>query len=185
MNRIFAFAALVFSIAAFSIAAPSYKSVQSIQYYAPSGWDSTNANQPGGVTKYYLANDSLRLGDVVYLSAANKVAKSATLADYNTLTGVVVGGVRTSMNANINRDTTQTLVATANQRVVVLRQGRYWLKCDTTTGGIAAGVQVIPSLVAGKVKARTTAIDTNFRVLARMVTACTASGIGAADINVR
>ena len=165
---------------------PVYSAATTMRYRVPTGvFDSLGAGQLGGDVWYYRANDSLRLGDVVYLIDTNKVAKSATLAAYNTITGVVCGGTRVNMNCNIAIDTTHSLVATANQRVSVMSRGRYLVRCDSTTGGLAIGISVIPSLVAGKVKARTTAIDTNGRVFARLITACAVNTDAVAQINVK
>jgi len=149
-------------------------------------WDSAAGNQAGARVVYALAADSVKIGDVVYWSSGNHVNKSATLADYNTIAGVVVGGARQSMKTSYVAADVGTLAATANQRVVIAKEGRVWLANDTVAAGVAAGSRVSPSIyVAGKVKNPTTAIDTAGRVFGRFVMAGALSSTVLADIIVK
>lgn len=139
-------------------------------YYASStAFDSTNSGQVGGVVKTYLAGDSERVGNVVYVSAKNTVSRSATIANYNAIAGVIVGGARTSMQAALSLSDTSTLAGIAGQKVLVLERGRAYVLIDDQTG-FAPGLQVIASAsVSGRIRTRTTAIDTFFRVLGKTI----------------
>jgi hypothetical protein len=80
----------------------------------------------------------------------------------------------------------QVLVATANQRVVVLHRGRAWVRIDTTTGtGIAAGTQLIPGAGIGMAKARTTAIDSFGRIFGKLIDSGVIGRMTLANINVK
>lgn len=148
-------------------------------------YDSATGGMPGGHVRFTLAADTLKVGDVVYWSGNNKVAKSATLVKYDSLAGVVVGGVRTSMAASVAAADVGTLAGTANQVVIVLRSGRTWVPNDAN-GALVAGGQIIPSnATAGAVETRTTAIDTFFRVIGKIVIGGNASTTVLAEINVK
>lgn len=63
--------------------------------YVGLGLDSADIGVPtyGGQIARYTANGVLKIGDVVYVSAANTVSKSNTQANYATFAGVVVGSL--------------------------------------------------------------------------------------------
>lgn len=157
-------------------------------------FDSLGSGQPGGRVALARApyGDSLFIGDVVYYNADNQVTVSTTLAAYNTLAGVIVGGSQqTNLESVISADDVGTLAAfetttnsTTPQYVWILKFGRTWIKADGN-GSIAAGEQVIPSVSStGQIRPRTTAIDTFHRVLGRAVKAGAASATIPVDVNV-
>jgi hypothetical protein len=140
-------------------------------YTASTTFDSLLGGQVGGEVKTYLAADTLRIGQVVYLSANNTAAKSATLANYNSLLGVVVGGQRVTSQGSVSVADTSTIAAIASQRVLVQSRGRAWVLFDTGAG-LAPGTQLVPSVksgMGGRAATRTTIIDTFYRVLGRAV----------------
>lgn len=148
-------------------------------------FDSATANSVGGQVRPFVAADSLLNGDVVYYSGVDVVAKSSTLSTYNALAGVVVGGQRIGMNAQGDSTDLGTLVATQGQYVWVLRSGRAWMRNDAN-GTLTAGNQVIPSdATAGRIEVRTTAIDTNFRVIGKAVTTRGANGYIPIDVSIK
>lgn len=141
--------------------------------YAQTPYDSTNINGIGGIVRVYMvaAADTERIGNVVYVSAKNTVTHSATLANYNALAGVVVGGASTSMKASTAVGDTSTIAALPGKQVLVLQSGRAWVLADTGAG-FAPGTAVIPSsksAMGGRLAARTTAIDTFNRVFGRTI----------------
>lgn len=181
LNRVLALVMAVAVTAAFV----TTRSVQRMGpfYTSTVNWDSTTGSQVGGEVRIFLAADSLKIGDVVYVSAANKVAKSTTLANYNTLAGVVVGGARHTMFASVASADVGTLTATANQRVLVLKQGRAWVANDGSTT-LTYGASIIPSdSVAGKVEVRGAALDSMHRVIGRVPIG--GAGTVLADVNVK
>lgn len=154
-------------------------------YTSSAAWDSATGLQPGGRVIYFISADSEKIGDVVYISSVNHVSKSATIANYNAVAGVVVGGARVSMLASIQAADVGTLAATANQRVIVLRQGRTWVKADAADS-LRAGALIQPSTtVAGAAMNKGSALDSLYRVIGKMVTTGAASATALAEINVR
>lgn len=105
----------------------------------------------GGRVVRFLAAGTLLLGDVVYISAAQTVAKSTTNANYSGFAGVVVGGFTFNSGGAINTDPTligQT-AATVGQFVLVQIDGVAYVKSD---GAILVTSDVIPDAsVAGEV----------------------------------
>jgi hypothetical protein len=142
-------------------------------------FDSLTGSQTGGIVKTSLAFDSLEVGDYVYDTLINKVARSATLLSYNTAAGVVVGGARTSMRPVVASADVGTLAATANQRVLVAHCGRVWVR---SADSVYAGITLIPGAVRGRLKRRTTAIDTFGRAAGRAVIAKDSGQIIAVDL---
>jgi len=141
-------------------------------YTSPMPFDSSAINQVGGHVQFYLAGDSCWIGQIVFISAKNTVKPGTTLANYNTVAGVVVGGTRTSMQASVAVADTFTLAATANQRVIVMDVGRFWVL--DSGGGKSPGTLVRPTAASaihsgGRMASATTAIDTNYRVIGRLV----------------
>lgn len=148
-------------------------------------YDATTGGQPGGQVRAYQASGTLLIGDVVYFSANNTVAKSATLANYNAEAGVVIGGQSVSNRATIVAADVGTTAATNGQVVWVLKQGRTWVPNDAG-GTVTFGTLMIPSTAtAGKVAAMTTAIDTNHRAIGRIVVGGLASTTVLVDVNVK
>lgn len=157
-------------------------------YTSNAAWSVSSPGQAGGRVNTFTVGtaDTLYFGDVVWLTGAgDSVHKSATLANYNTIAGVVVGGQRMSGGGGIARTDSGTMAGTAGQYVYVLKQGRAWVLNDAN-GTIAGGVSVIPSdATAGAVETRTTAIDTLFRTIGRVVVSTAASKFMLVDVNVR
>lgn len=171
------------------VAATYYSVGRFTPYYTSNAaWTTSAPGQAGGRVNTYIVGtaDTLKFGDVVWLTGVgDSVHKSATLANYNTIAGVVVGGQRMSGGAGIAASDSGTIAGTAGQYVYVLKQGRAWVNNDAN-GTIAGGVSVIPSdATAGFVETRTTAIDTLFRTIGRVVVSTAASKFMLVDVNVR
>lgn len=147
-------------------------------------FDSLTGGQDGGQIRTYLAFDSLAVGDYVYDTLVNKVARSATLLSYNTAAGIVVGGARTAMRPTVAAAGADvgTLAATANQRVLVTKCGRVWVR---TADSVYAGIMLIPGAVRGRLKRRTTAIDTFYRAAGKAVVPKDSGGLVLVDLNCR
>lgn len=140
----------------------------------------------GGAVRTYLTgtNDTEKIGNVVYLTQ-DSVKHSATLANYNSLAGVVVGGANTSMKGSCTVADTGAIAAFPGQQVLVLYSGRAYVLVDTEAG-FAAGTGVVPSVksaMAGRLAARGTAIDTFYRIFGK--TADTAVSGKAVLVDVR
>lgn len=116
----------------------------------------------GGIVLPFLAAATLLVGDVVFLSAANTVNKSATSADYIKFIGVVVGG-RQLYGEVIDPDINQTSVvgqtaALVGEEVLVQITGIAYVVCAAAVA-IAAPLQVVttsgrvddPAAVAGQI----------------------------------
>lgn len=156
-------------------------------YTSPMPFDSTLGNQVGGHVQFYLAADSCRIGQLVALTSARSVAPTTTLATYNKLVGVVVGGTRTGMQASLAVADTSTLAATANQKVIVMDIGRYWL---LDSGAVPPGSLVSPALggsltAAGRIKIMPTAIDSNYRAVGRAIDTILIGKAGLVQIHIK
>lgn len=104
----------------------------------------------GGRTIRMLAAGTLLIGDVVYISAAETVAKSTTNADYAAFAGVVVGGQTWDNLGTVATASTEVgqTAATVGQWVLVQIDGIVNIKSD---GAILATSLVIPDAsVAGE-----------------------------------
>jgi hypothetical protein len=152
-------------------------------YQSQSAFDSATGGAIGGEVKTYLAADTCRIGQLVAMTSARNVKPSATIADYNAIEGVVIGGTRTNMQASIALADTTTLAATVGQRVIVLKRGRYWVL--DSAGAIGPGIQVRPSGTIGRMAARTTAVDTFNRIFGRTVDTVLAGKATLIDIIVK
>jgi hypothetical protein len=109
----------------------------------------------GGTVEVFTAGASLNTGDVVYLSAANTVNKSATVTNYAGFIGVVVGGKLTNMN--IIPDKTGVAAATTGQNTIVQLTG---IALVVAGGTVTAGTNfsvMADSGTAGRVAAGVTA----------------------------
>ncbi len=167
----------------------SYYPVQTLGPYFNSKIksDTATGGSPGGEVRVFKNGvDTLIVGDVVYLSANNTVRKSATLALYNTVAGVVVGGTSTSMQAATTAPaSTDTAAKGATAKVLVMTSGRAWVRIDAAAG-IGPGLLLAPSTtVAGKVKAAPAIIDTFYRYFGRLIDTGIVSTQVLAHINVK
>ena len=152
-------------------------------FTSTTAFDSATGAQWGCRVQYYIASDSVRIGQIVYHSGHNTVAASATLANYNKIAGVVVGGTRTNMQASVTVADTSTLAATANQRAIVCYSGRYWVL--DSAGGDGPGIVLRPSGTAGRAAAALAAIDSNSRNFGRVIDTIIGGKTGLVQINVR
>lgn len=152
-------------------------------YTSPVAFSATTGGQIGCQVQYYVADDSSRIGQIVYHSDNNEVKPSATLADYNKIAGVVVGGTRTNMQASVSVADTSTLAATAGQNVIVCVRGRFWVL--DSAGADAPGVMLRPSGTAGRAAAALAAIDSNSRNFGRVIDTMLAGKAGLVQINVK
>ncbi len=138
-----------------------------------SSLDSTlGTGRIGGIVTSFLAKstDTLNIGDAVFLDTLGFVSKSATLANYNKLVGVVVGGRSDTMNVRTDSTSVGSAAALPLQKVIVMRWGLTWMFSDSLTAGLTAGTGVIPSsTTAGYIRARTTAIDSFNRVFGKSI----------------
>jgi hypothetical protein len=165
------FAVLFLSFGFKFLPATTYPVARNIPFFTSNvAFDSTTGSQPGGLVRLAVADDSLLIGDVVYWSGQSAVTKSSTLAKYDSIAGVVVGGTKQSLQASIAAADVGTLAAAPNERVWILYNGRTWVKNDANAT-LVTGSQVIPSnATAGRVEVRTTAIDTFYRVVGKVIT---------------
>lgn len=156
-----------------AVVAPTYPMVRLGSYWTSvQAFDSTNIGVSGGQVLTYLAGDSEFVGSVAYISAKNTVKMDTILTHYNNVAGVVIGGSRTSFQGLPDSASVGTLAAIAGQRVFVLIQGRTWVTLDTVGTGISPGSMMIPSNkqgMRGRVAAKTTAIDSFYRALGKIV----------------
>lgn len=167
-----AFVGALLVTTAFSVSfVTTYPVARNIPFFTSNiAFDSTTGSQPGGAVRLAVADDSLLIGDVVYWSAQSAVTKSTTLANYNALAGVVVGGTKQNLTASVSSADVGTLAAAPNEKVWILTQGRTWVKNDANAT-LVLGTFVIPSdATAGRVEVKTTAIDTNYRTVGRVIT---------------
>lgn len=156
-------------------------------------YDSLGSGSPGGQVRLFRVgyNDSVFIGDVVYVAGDGMVSTSTTLAAYNAIAGVVVGGTRqTNMAATITAADVGSLAAyelntsSTPEHVWILKQGRTWVAADATDS-IYFGEAVIPSASStGQMRPRTTAIDTFHRVFGRVAKTGAASAVLPVDVNV-
>jgi hypothetical protein len=155
-------------------------------YTSTIAYDTLTGGAVGGEVRIYQNGvDTLIVGDVVYLSAQNKVRKSSTLANYNTIVGVVVGGSKTNMLAISSSPAATDTAALANGKAIVLSRGRAYVRVDAAVA-LSPGALIQPSVtVAGKVTVKAAPLDSLFRVFGRMVDTGVVSTSALANINVR
>lgn len=153
-------------------------------------FDSLLNNQEGGEVRTYLATDSVWICNVVHYTAltAGRIAKpTTTIANYNLIAGVVVGGARTSNQGSVDSADCGTLAATANQRVIVMRRGRFWTQNDGSDS-LRAGALILPSdSVRGLVENKPATLDSLARGVGRVVmtVAKTGGAVALTEINIR
>lgn len=96
----------------------------------------------GGAVYVFSAGAALNIGDVVYLSAANTVNKSATTGTVlGKVMGVVVGGKLTDMRCVSRKLDVGVAAAASGDAVIVQYTGKCWVVSDAA---IVAGVPLIP-----------------------------------------
>jgi hypothetical protein len=188
------FLAAIISIVSLGAWATTYQHVSQVgaYYTTTQRWDSATGGAAGGSVRPYYAADSLRIGDAVYLSADNTVNASSTAAAYNKLVGVVVGGTKLGSSSMVATDASDagTLAAIATtsstpQFVWVLSNGRAWMRNDAAAA-LLAGDEVIPSASStARIKVRTAAIDTFYRVIGKVIVGGAASSTVPVAVSVR
>lgn len=82
--------------------------------------DELTDNAVGGIVHRFSAGGTLLVGDAVRISAADTVNKSATVGDYATFVGFVVGGQSNDFRTD---DAVGTTAATSGQDVMVQISG--------------------------------------------------------------
>lgn len=153
-------------------------------------WDTTVTAGSGGVggfVKYYVtkSTDTLHICDIAYIDTLNAVAHSTTLANYNKIAGVVIGGRSTNMQGSTAAADCGSVASLPGRPVIVLREGRFWIQNDANAGVTAGGLLIPSASVAGKARAATTAIDTLYRVFGRSILGGAVSTTLLAEISVK
>lgn len=162
------------AVSGFAIVTGTYQNVTRIGPFMMStfAFDSNAIGQVGNPgTNVYIAGESLFVCRSVYLSARNTVKNDSTIASYNKAMGIVIGGTRTSMQASTDSLGCADLAATVGQRVLVLSIGRTWVVMDTQAG-VAPGTLIMTSSkpgMRGRMMAKTTPIDSLYRVMGRII----------------
>lgn len=87
------------------------------------GVDGDNFSVPniGGDVAIFTANGVLKVGDIVYVDAENRVAKSNTQANYATFAGVVVGSL-VDLDGSVIADTSALVGTSLTSGALVLVQ---------------------------------------------------------------
>ena len=102
----------------------------------------------GGECLVTTAAGTLLVGDVVYWSAANTVAKSATAADYAAFVGVVVGGAQTANLPTTALADVGTNAALVGESVIVQLRG---IVTVIAAAAISLGTRLQVVTTAGRV----------------------------------
>lgn len=141
----------------------------------------------GGVVKFFVAKstDTLSIGDLVAIDTQNVVTKTVTLATFNKVAGIVVGGRTVGNQGSIASADVGSRAALPGRPVVVCTWCRTWVALDTTTGGVAAGGLLGPSAVIGKVRPKSLVLDSLYRVIGRAVNGGAISTTILADIRIK
>ena len=197
MRKYLGLIAMVVSVAALTaFGTVKFAALTQIQRMSGSYWtpatnpDSLTGAGAGGRVHYAIAGttDTLRAGDVVYWADTNKVKRSATLADYNAIAGVVVGGALTGANFAYNASgDAGTQVAAPGQWVALCKTCRVWMRSSNNAAWIS-GRRVLPSdSLAGRLDTTLTAavIDSQWRAVGRTVSAAAAVGAVLVDVNIK
>ena len=117
--------------------------------------DEITSNAIGGIVHAFTASGTLLVGDAVYLSAANIVAKSATAANYAGFVGFVAGGDSTG---DIIGSPVGTTAATDGQLVLVQISGIARAIVGATGFTAGSDFTAVPSAAtAGRIIPGTTA----------------------------
>lgn len=117
----------------------------------PASDDVGPENFAGGDVIEQIASGTLLVGDVVYLSADNTVAKAAVAANYVKFIGVVVGGESTNMQVAQDREIASAAQITAalnGKRVIVQINGIARVISDAA---VATGAVTGSAIVAGRI----------------------------------
>lgn len=141
---------------------------------------SAEDNEYGGIAQLFSAGAaSFNFGDVVYVSAADTILKSATVADYVAFAGVVIGGDLTNDEALVTIPTTGTVqVASSGKTALVQISG---IAPVILSGSLTLG-RVIPDTgTAGRVANGTTA----GQILGTLIRTGTVGNLGRMLINHR
>lgn len=152
--------------------------------------DSLTGAGAGGRFHYAIVGttDTLKAGDVVYWADTNKVKKSTTLANYNEIAGVVIGGAITGLNRAYNASgDVGTKVAAPGQFVMICKVCRVWMQSSNNAAWLS-GRRVLPSdSIAGRLDTALTAavIDSLHRTVGRTVSAASALGVVLVDVNIK
>lgn len=106
--------------------------------------DAPGSTDLGGDVATFTASGTLLVGDAVYLSADNTVAKSTTAANYAKFIGIVVGGDSLSGFIAQDRDltsATQLTAALTGKNVIVQINGiaRVISDAAVATGAVTGG----------------------------------------------
>jgi hypothetical protein len=113
-----------------------------------------DGDSPGGIIHKFKAGAALNIGDIVYLSAAHTVNKSADVADYDAVIGVVVGGKTTNYEVLQDDIDVGVQAAAANEVVLVCTHGKAKVVADDaitlgdklTSGGTTAGAAAVGAI---------------------------------------
>lgn len=140
-----------------------------------------SGDEVGGYVEEYKAGAALNVGDLVYVSAANTVNKSATAATVlGKLVGLVVGGAKTGMHALNRKLDVGVQAAALDERVLVLKAGKYWAVSDAA---ITAGdLLTAGTATAGRVKLGTVTTDLAAGDTGRLVGNALEAAAGAAVV---
>lgn len=196
MRKVFGLLSLVVVVAAVTafgtvnFAATQIQRMQGAFWTPATNPDSLTGSGAGGRFHYAITGttDTLKVGDVVYWADTNKVKRSATLADYNTIAGVVIGGAITGTTRAYNASgDVGTKVAAPGQVVLICKVCRAWMQSSNNAAWIS-GRRVLPSdSIAGRLDTALTAavIDSLHRTVGRTVSAASALGVVLVDVNIK
>ena len=196
MRKYLGMISMVVAVAALTAFGTANFALTQIQRMSASYWspatapDSLTGAGAGGRFHYAIVGttDTLKAGDVVYWADTNKVKKSATLANYNEIAGVVIGGAITGSAKAYNASgDVGTNVAAPGQVVLICKTCRVWMRSSNNAAWIS-GRRLLPSdSIAGRVDTALTAavIDSMHRFVGRSVSAASALGVVLVDVNIR
>jgi hypothetical protein len=196
MRKVLGIISLVVAVAAVTAFGATNFALTQIQRMSGSYWtpatapDSLTGAGAGGKFHYAIVGttDTLKAGDVVYWADTNKVKKSATLANYNEIAGVVIGGAITGTTKAYNASgDVGTNVAAPGQFVMICKVCRVWMRSSNNAAWLS-GRRVLPSdSIAGRLDTALTAavIDSLHRTVGRTVSAASALGVVLVDVNIK
>jgi hypothetical protein len=196
MRKYLGMISMVVAVAALTAFGTANFALTQIQRMSASYWtpatnpDSLTGAGAGGKFHYAIVGttDTLKAGDVVYWADTNKVKKSATLANYNEIAGVVIGGAITGSAKAYNASgDVGTNVAAPGQVVLICKTCRVWMRSSNNAAWLS-GRRVLPSdSIAGRLDTALTAavIDSLHRTVGRTVSAASALGVVLVDVNIK
>jgi len=103
----------------------------------------------GGDILPFTAAAALNIGDAVYISAADTVAKSNTPANYQKFAGIVVGGKATYNQVGTLSTDVGVAAAATGEIVLVQRSGKAWVVADAAI--VAGALLTQGATTAGRV----------------------------------